>query len=71
MRQITEVMRLNAQGLSYRQIAQSVGISAAPCATRSLAASDIRLNSTPPLLGSASRGPTRGERARSFPRQRW
>ena len=28
MRQITEVLRLNAQGLSYRQIAQSVGISA-------------------------------------------
>jgi transposase len=28
MRQITEVVRLNAQGLSYRQIAQSVGISA-------------------------------------------
>ena len=28
MRQITEVRRLNAQGLSYRQIAQSVGISA-------------------------------------------
>jgi transposase len=26
--QITEVLRLNAQGLSYRQIAQSVGISA-------------------------------------------
>jgi transposase len=28
MRHITEVLRLNAQGLSYRQIAQSVGISA-------------------------------------------
>ena len=28
MRQITEVLRLNAQELSYRQIAQSVGISA-------------------------------------------
>src|SRR4029450_1564231 len=28
MRQITEVLRLNTQGLSYRQIAQSVGISA-------------------------------------------
>ena len=28
MRQITEVLRLNAQRLSYRQIAQSVGISA-------------------------------------------
>jgi len=28
MRQITEVLRLNGQGLSYRQIAQSVGISA-------------------------------------------
>jgi len=28
MRQITEVLRLNAQSLSYRQIAQSVGISA-------------------------------------------
>ena len=28
MRQISEVLRLNAQGLSYRQIAQSVGISA-------------------------------------------
>jgi transposase len=28
MRQMTEVLRLNAQGLSYRQIAQSVGISA-------------------------------------------
>ena len=28
MRQITEVLRLNAQGLSYRQIARSVGISA-------------------------------------------
>jgi transposase len=28
MRQITEVLRLNAQGLSYRQISQSVGISA-------------------------------------------
>jgi len=28
MRQITEVLRLNAQGLSYRQIAQSIGISA-------------------------------------------
>jgi transposase len=28
MRQITEVLRLTAQGLSYRQIAQSVGISA-------------------------------------------
>jgi len=28
MRQITEVLRLSAQGLSYRQIAQSVGISA-------------------------------------------
>jgi len=27
MRQITEVLRLSAQGLSYRQIAQSVGIS--------------------------------------------
>src|SRR5258708_25155378 len=27
MRQITEVLRLNAQGLSYRQIAQSIGIS--------------------------------------------
>ena len=28
MRQITEVLRLAAQGLSYRQIGQSVGISA-------------------------------------------
>ena len=28
MRQITEVLRLNAQSLSYRQIAQSIGISA-------------------------------------------
>ena len=28
MRQITEVLGLNAQSLSYRQIAQSVGISA-------------------------------------------
>ena len=28
MLQITEVLRLNTQGLSYRQIAQSVGISA-------------------------------------------
>jgi len=28
MRQITEVLRLSAQGLSYRQIGQSVGISA-------------------------------------------
>src|SRR5579859_953017 len=28
MRQITEVLRLNTQGLSYRQIAQSIGISA-------------------------------------------
>ena len=28
MRQITKVLRLNAQRLSYRQIAQSVGISA-------------------------------------------
>ena len=28
MRQITEVLRLNAQRLSYRQIAQSIGISA-------------------------------------------
>jgi DNA-binding NarL/FixJ family response regulator len=28
MRQITEVLRLTAQGLNYRQIAQSVGISA-------------------------------------------
>ena len=28
MRQITEVLRLNAQGLSYRQVGQSVGISA-------------------------------------------
>src|SRR5258707_3639938 len=28
MRQITEVLRLNAQCLSYRQIAQSIGISA-------------------------------------------
>src|SRR5260221_3564314 len=28
MRQITEVVRLNAQGLGYRQIAQSIGISA-------------------------------------------
>ena len=28
MRQITEVLRLAAQGLSFRQIGQSVGISA-------------------------------------------
>jgi len=28
MRQISEVLRLSAQGLSYRHIARSVGISA-------------------------------------------
>jgi DNA-binding Lrp family transcriptional regulator len=37
MRQITEALRLNAQSLSYRQIAQSVGISAS--------SDDSRLNS--------------------------
>jgi hypothetical protein len=36
MRQITEVLRLNAQGLSYRQIAQSVGISALLAELRSI-----------------------------------
>ena len=53
MRQITEVLRLNAQGLSYRQIAQSVGISASTVQSYVVRAQRAELS----WLSSAPAGP--------------